>query len=101
MIPPFTPDREITCTADDPVIARMRRKFETVTADSVSRILECSGTISEEWGHVLRIKYKGLVDGREILPDQMFICWKNDIGVLGICMSSAEEDGFWIKNQQH
>lgn len=97
MVPSFINFDEQKCPQGDPLIARMRQRFSRLTLGSVSRIISSTETISDEWGCILRVVYRGKLDGYEVLNDQIFVAWQKPGEIMGVCMSPLEEDDFWVQ----
>jgi len=92
MIPPFSVTHEQVVEWNHPAIVECEKKFAAISEPLASRIVSRSSTFSKDWGYVLRVVFKGAVDGQELKADQIFMCWKPASGPTGFVVSEVGEE---------
>jgi len=92
MIPPFIMVNEQVIERSHPEMAPCNQKFSVIAEPDVSRVINTSSSYSSDWGYVLRVVYKGQVDGVELKADQIFVCWRNAGGATHFIVSPMDDE---------
>jgi len=98
MIPSFAMLNEQLIDNSDPELHPCNRKYFTIAKPGVSRVIRTVSSFSPKWGYILRVIYKGQVDGSELKEDQIFMCWRNTGSSTHYIISPFDEEAALRRN---